>query len=149
MNIKPLKRTRPKRRGAALVEMALVLPIFVSVVLGIVEFGRAMMVAQLITNASREGARMGALDATTNTEVISSVKDFVSRSAGVDASHVSVNITIEPAAGNPDPGHQIASAQTRDLVTVQVQVPFDRVSYISGNWLDGRNLTAQTSMRHE
>ena len=140
---------RERRRGAALVEMALVLPIFVSVVLGIVEFGRAMMVAQLLTNASREGARMGAMDATTNTEVIDSVKDFVSRSAGVNASHVSVSITVEPAAGNPNPSGQVANARTRDLVTVQVQVPFDRVSYVTGNWLNGRSLTAQTSMRHE
>ena len=40
------------RRGAAVVEMAMVLPIFMMVVFGIVEFGRAMMVGQMVTRAS-------------------------------------------------------------------------------------------------
>jgi Flp pilus assembly protein TadG len=37
-----------------MVEMALVLPIFFTVLLGIVEFGRAMMIGQLITNSARD-----------------------------------------------------------------------------------------------
>jgi Flp pilus assembly protein TadG len=45
-----------------LVEMALVLPVFMMVLLGIVEFGRAMMVSQLLANASREGARLAIVE---------------------------------------------------------------------------------------
>ena len=48
---------RQDRRGAAVVEMALVLPIFFMVVLGIIEFGRAFMIGQLVTNAAREAVR--------------------------------------------------------------------------------------------
>src|SRR5438046_2996127 len=65
------------RRGVALVEMALVLPIFITVVLGIVEFGRAMMVSQLVTNAAREGARLSIIDGTTNTDVQSRITTFL------------------------------------------------------------------------
>lgn len=45
------------RRGAAAVEMALVLPLFLLVIFGIVEIGRAFMVEHLLANAARVGAR--------------------------------------------------------------------------------------------
>jgi hypothetical protein len=48
---------RSKRRGAALVEMAFVLPIALLFLLGIMEYGRYMMVRQVMEAASREGAR--------------------------------------------------------------------------------------------
>ncbi len=51
-------------RGVAAVEMALVLPILVVLVLGIIEFGILMFTQQVITNASREGARQGIVLAT-------------------------------------------------------------------------------------
>ena len=138
-----------KRRGAALVEMALVLPIFVTVVLGIVEFGRAMMVAQMCTNSAREGVRLAVLDSSTNNEVETAVKDLMVAAAGVSAGDVAVTITITPAAGNPNPGNNLALAGTRDLVRVQVAVPFDKVSYVSGDWLAGKNLRSEAAMRHE
>lgn len=46
-------------RGAALVEFALIAPILVILVLGIVEFGCLLYDKAMITNASREGARYG------------------------------------------------------------------------------------------
>ena len=51
-------RTR-KMRGAAGVEFALVFPILLLVVFGIVEFGAAWYDKAVITNASREAARAG------------------------------------------------------------------------------------------
>lgn len=82
MKIQRQKTTNQGRRGTALVEMALVLPIFIAVTLGIVEFGRAMMVGQLITNAAREGARLGIIDGSTNAEVVTSVQQFLQQAAG-------------------------------------------------------------------
>lgn len=49
-------------RGSAIVEMAVVLPLFVMLLVGIVEFSRVLMVKQVITNAAREGARAGAIN---------------------------------------------------------------------------------------
>jgi Flp pilus assembly protein TadG len=45
--------------GAAAVEFALVLPILIVLVFGIIEFGFALYNKEVITNASREGARYG------------------------------------------------------------------------------------------
>ena len=50
--------TRPAgrgRRGAATVEFAVVIPILLTFILGIIEVGRLVMVAQVATNASACG----------------------------------------------------------------------------------------------
>ena len=39
--------------------MAFVLPVFFTVILGMVELGRGIMVEQLVTNAAREAAPLG------------------------------------------------------------------------------------------
>lgn len=147
--MKQLMNKRHNRRGAAIVEMALVLPIFFGVVLGIVEFGRAMMVSQMVTNAAREATRLAIIDGSTNNDVETWVEDFLNDSINVAAADVSVTITVDPAPENDDPNDVLADAQARDLVTVNVSVPFDKVSYVPGSYLNGKNLSAQSSMRHE
>jgi Flp pilus assembly protein TadG len=47
------------QRGASLVEFAIVLPLLLIVLFGIIEFGLIFYNQQVITNASREGARYG------------------------------------------------------------------------------------------
>ena len=137
------------RRGTATVELALVLPIFFAVLLGIIEFGRAMMVSQLVTNAAREGARMAILDGSSNAECEQWIKGFLQSAINAGSADVSVTITVTPAPGNPSPGNEVANASPRDLCTVQVSVPFDRVNYIPGDYLAGKQLTGQSAMRHE
>jgi len=143
------RTTRHKRRGAALVEMALTLPLFFMVVLGIVEFGRAMMVSQLLANAAREGARLAILSGNSNSDVETAVRDFLETAANMEPDDVSITITVDPATGNPNPGDEVKNATTRDLCNITVQVPFDKVSYIRANYLSGRSLTGACSMRHE
>lgn len=140
---------RRERRGAVLVEAALVLPVFVGVTLGIVEFGRAMMVGQLVTNAAREGARKAIIEGSTNSSVESSVRTFLQQSAGTSASNVQIAITIEQAAGNPNPGNSLGSSHSKDVVTVRVEVPFNSVSFVKGSFLEGKKLVGQSTMLHE
>lgn len=52
-----LSRSRDRDSGQALAEMALVIPGFLLLVFGIIEFGSAWRSYQVITNAAREGAR--------------------------------------------------------------------------------------------
>ena len=46
------------RKGVAAVEMALVSPLFVFLILAMVEVGNGVRVAQIVTSAAREGARV-------------------------------------------------------------------------------------------
>lgn len=54
-----LRRTS---RGQSLVEFALILPIFLLVVLGLFDMGRAVMYYNTMSNASREAVRVGIVD---------------------------------------------------------------------------------------
>jgi Flp pilus assembly protein TadG len=54
-----------RERGAAAVEMAIVLPMLLLIVGGLVDLGRAYYTNLIITNAAREGARMVAMGYTT------------------------------------------------------------------------------------
>ncbi len=48
-----------QQQGGVSVEFAILVPIFLLLVFGIVDFGHAWYMKQVITNASREGARYG------------------------------------------------------------------------------------------
>ncbi len=55
--MKPLTRNpKQRRRGSTLVEAALVLPVILMFLFGIMEYGRYVMMLQILTNAAREGA---------------------------------------------------------------------------------------------
>lgn len=52
----------PRDRGAAAVEFAIMLPLLLLLVFGIIDFGRALNAQVTITQAAREGARLTALN---------------------------------------------------------------------------------------
>ena len=140
------QQMQPKRRGAAMVEMAMVLPIFLLVLLGIIEFGRAMMVSQLITTAARDAGRLAIMGGSSNAEVEQTVKDFLKVTLDVNAADVTVTITVTASDGGS--GGDVVNAQQGDMCTVQVAVPFDKVSLIKGDYLDGKSLKGHCTMRH-
>lgn len=57
--LRPIRRDRGWQRGATLVELALLLPILVVMVLGIIDFGRLIHARLVMTNVSREGGSIG------------------------------------------------------------------------------------------
>ena len=72
------RRTRWKsERGAELIEFALVLPLLLLVVLGIVDFGFLFQRMEVVTNAAREGARMAVLPSYTQADVCSRVMSYL------------------------------------------------------------------------
>jgi Flp pilus assembly protein TadG len=54
-------RRPPDERGAELVEFALALPLMLVLVTGIFDFGLAFQQFEVLTNAAREGARLGSM----------------------------------------------------------------------------------------
>jgi Flp pilus assembly protein TadG len=72
-------RTRlvKNERGAALLETAITIPIILLIAVGIFEFGRAYQTSQVLTNAAREGARIAILSETTDAQVQTVVRDYM------------------------------------------------------------------------
>ena len=85
-------------RGVALIEFALVLPILLLLVLGIIEFGWIYNGYITLTGAAREGARVAAIDGDYVQAVnshISSLEDVLSVQIYPDFSGDEVVITLE------------------------------------------------------
>jgi len=136
---KPCRSFRKHRLGAAAVEFAIVAPVFFLLVFGMIEYGRLVMVQQVITNASREGARRAVLDGATTSEVETTVEDFLT-SAGIDPDDVTITC-------NPSPPSDAAFGEP---VTVQITVPFTAVSWLpSPMYLGETTMQASTVMRRE
>ena len=55
-------RLRTERRGQSLVEFALILPIFLLVLFGIIDLGRGVYAYNTIQNAAREAVRVAIVD---------------------------------------------------------------------------------------
>jgi Flp pilus assembly protein TadG len=134
---KVCRSCRKNRRGAAVVEFAVVAPLFFLLVFGMIEFGRMVMVQQVITNASREGARIGVLDNTATSDVTNAVNTYL-QSASITGATVTVTPNPPSSAGYGAP------------VTVNVSVPFNQVSWLgTPMFLGGSTLQASTVMRRE
>ena len=132
-----LRRQSRSRSGASAVEFAVVAPVFFLVVLGIIEFGRMVMVQQVITNAAREGARIAVLDDSTTAKVTQRVNDYLSAARLAGAT---INVSPSPPS----------SAKYDQPVSVEVRLPFSEVSLLSRPFFSKATvLTANSVMRRE
>jgi Flp pilus assembly protein TadG len=82
--------TRRNERGANLAEFAIIAPLLLLLVVGVADFGRAFQTYIVITNAAREGARMGAR--------LSCYQNNASQRANYR--NAIIQATIDAAAGN-------------------------------------------------
>jgi Flp pilus assembly protein TadG len=130
------RRCRRTRRGAAVTEFAVVAPVFFLMVVGFLEFGRALMVQQVLINASRVGARQAITTSATTANVEEIVEDYT---AGVAIHGVVIAVSPDPAAANPG-----------DTITVTTSVAFSDVSWMASPWFLGdTTLRASSQMRKE
>jgi len=106
-------RTRPlrrgdRRRGAALVEMALVLPVILLLLCGVLEYGRYLMTLQVVQNAGREGCRYalahtepitiaGVTASNSTSEVVNRINTYL---AGVGLHNQNIQIYKSDSQGN-------------------------------------------------
>ena len=125
------------RRGAAVVELALVSPIFFVLIFGTIEYGRYVMVQQMLVNAAREGARVRVISGSTDASATTAVNSYLT-GCNISTTYVTVTTT------------QLAGSATDTPYKVTVSVPFNRVSWVSTPWfLTGVTMSATSTMRQE
>jgi Flp pilus assembly protein TadG len=118
-------RTPRRDRGAVIAEFALIVPILLVLLVGIIEFGRAYNVQIALQGAAREGARALALGESPNTAVSTS-------SGGIP-------MTISSSTGCP------ASSDPASYATVTTSADFTfRIPFVT---LGTKTLNASASMR--
>ena len=133
-----ISQRNQRRRGAVIVEFALVFMMYLVIVLGLMEFGRCMWTYATVAHAARQAARFcmvrGTINPTTTTEIENVVKRFA---VGLEDSKLIVNTTYDPT----DPDFRRGA-----IIEVEVGYPFQFVTApitVSGNTL---NLSARTEI---
>ena len=136
-------------RGAELIEFALILPLIVVLLMGIFDFGLAFQRYEVITNAAREGARLGSLQgAYTETDIQNRVNAYCVNAGlpgGCPTGNVTVNRNTTITVG----------ANSQAAVQVIVNYPHyfsflgPAMRLISGGTFGTINLRATSTMRCE
>lgn len=136
-----MKRDTTHSRGQGLVEFALIVPLFLVLLLGMVEFGRAWMTKNILTGAAREGVRVGAVQQTPTAAHDNAVTraEGVLNSAGIYGASVTV-VDYE----TPEPGIQVSVNYQFPLI---VGGSFGLGRFFG--WGDNILLSSATSMRRE
>ena len=110
---RPLGRVR---RGLALVETALVLPLLILLTFGVIEYGGLFWRYQQVQDVARQAARQAALVDSSQGKINATVSTLMTNN-GLQSSGYTVTYS-------PDPG----AAQTGTLVSVTISVPYQNVS---------------------
>jgi Flp pilus assembly protein TadG len=109
---KLIRRNRTEdEKGQNLVEFAMVVPIFLILVFAIVDFGMGFHAWITVTNAAREGARVGAVGADQPT-IEARVRDTASSLAEDD-----MTITVTNAQGDPGEAVSVDVEYDYQLIT--------------------------------
>jgi Flp pilus assembly protein TadG len=147
------KRTcESRQRGQALVEMALVVPIFLIIVMSIVDFGWALRDYITITNAAREGARLGVLGCANTTQETAIKQRVVDYSGSLLTATSQVQVDANPSTTGVDACSATSPGSTNPL-KIKASYTYNFItplgSFVSS--LSGKTLTlsSSTTMRVE
>ena len=148
---KPRRRTS-QDEGAVLIEFAIVIGLFFLLVFGMVDFGLAINNKTQMTNAGREGARLGTvnLDPTAVENRIREVAD------NLDQAILTVTIECQqpddtPCTGPGFPAGDIRNGETGDSIVVTLDYQYSMITPLPG-FIDSDNkidLKSVTEMRIE
>jgi Flp pilus assembly protein TadG len=123
-----------RRRGLVIVEFAVVLPLLLLLLFGIVEFGWLFMVRQTLINAAREGCRVAILTTATDADVMGRIREV-----------------MEPLGFAEGTIWNVTASNLGDAVqNIRVVVNADEVSLTGGYVLSSSfDLIGECSMRKE
>ncbi len=118
MNSFNQRRRSGDRMGAALVEMAIVIPVILVITGGLLEVSRLLMLHHTADTAAYEGARAAMVPGATAAEAVETVELLLT-----DAGCIWTSITVEPAT----------ITEETPLITVSVEMPLNKNSWITSH----------------
>ncbi len=116
-------------RGQSMVEFALVLPLFLLLIFGLIDGGRLVYINNSVAEAAREGARWGSVQGrSTNAAGRQSIRDYtVERMTAVPNAQVTVTCERNGVARS--------DCRTNDILVITVQSPVNIITPVMGNIL--------------
>ena len=142
------------RRGAALVEFAVIAPLFMILILGTIEIGAALRGSAILFQGVRGGARLAAMDyhdmipdgTTGNQKVEDDIRNFM-KAAGIPGDEANIQITHASGTNSrsffdlDDPDNQHL------LFRVEATLPYTAVSDFPNRYFGSMDLRASVVMR--
>jgi len=107
-----------RRGGLALVEMALLLPLLLTILIGLIEYGWLFFKFQQVGGAARHGARIAVTEPATQAQAQTAI-DQMMTSSGLQASGYGVTFSATPELMPPG-----------QVLTVTVTVPYANIELI-------------------
>jgi Flp pilus assembly protein TadG len=126
--------------------MALILPVLLLIFMGIIDFGRAIYAYNAVSNAAREGARLGIVDQRLTSGTYN---------AAVEAANQATALGIDPTDPNqvlvtfPDPSGICPTIAVGCPVSVRVQYQFTALTPIIGRILGPITVGSTTQLPME
>jgi Flp pilus assembly protein TadG len=118
--------------------MAIVLPLFISLILGTIEATRLGMVAQLLHVAARDGCRTAVQEGQSLETVMARINAVLADSG------------ITPTVEVSSPGGDWTTARAPNQISVRLSVPFDEVSWLGDPFaFGGTSVVASATMCSE
>jgi Flp pilus assembly protein TadG len=131
---RPADRGRRRHRGSEVLEMALVMPILLGLIFGMIEFGYFFYLKHNLQSAAREGARVGSTLNGTDGDAVAKASAFLT------------------AANLPSGSFSISSTTSGDKITVTVQATWGQVGILHLPFIplaDDKLVSGVTVMRKE
>ena len=140
-----IARLRKSEDGAELIEMAIVLPLLLLLIMGMVDFGFLFQRYVVLTNAAAEGARVASLPGYTAADVTARVAAYATN-GGVPGTvnTATAAVTLPATNGGSWPGTQVTVTH---VYTYQYVGP---IAALFGGGVGGNvTITSRATMRHQ
>ena len=125
-------------RGAAAVEMALVMPLLILMVMGIIDFGRIFNGEIQLSQAAREGARVAALGFPE--DQVKTRTGAALNNPAFQGGAVTISVSVVNVSGgvvSPHTGNVCIAADAGDVANnfgqVTVSIPYNKILFGPGN----------------
>lgn len=149
MKKRAIQQSTQDRRGVAAVECAVVLPMMLVLVLGLIELGTALRATTIMQSAVREAGRLASMDwryvvdsgETPNDKVEQDIRNYVTAS-GLPGDDLIVR--IEHAEGEQEGSDFDISDEENELglVLIEVELPYSSISLFPVRYMGGTNIRA-------
>lgn len=131
MSRKLLSHSPPQRNAAVVVEMAVVMPIVLTICFGLIEVSRMLMLQHTADAAAYEGARQGMVPGATAAEAVAAAKVLL------DADGLKgTTVTVQPDV----------ITESTPVITVAVSIPMSKNTWLSFFSLGSSMITSEISL---
>jgi hypothetical protein len=143
-----------RRSGVAATEFAIVLPLFLTLILGILEIGRSLETSTTMYSALREGGRLATLDydlvltagTTANDKVIQDIRNFLTAS-GLPGDDFDITITHAEGDSEGATFDLMEEDNQLELFKISCDIEYSEISIFPFKFMDGQTLRSSLVFR--